>query len=70
MPKGQKGQIRIGDGPWIDVENVQMTWATRPEWLTVTLDQRPEAEAARLRAIGVDPDRVIDGETVRKEIEG
>jgi hypothetical protein len=65
-----RSRIRIGDGPWVDVEEVQMTWSTRPEWLTVTLDQEPEAEAVRLRALGVDPGRVIDGETVRKEIAG
>jgi hypothetical protein len=29
-----------------------------------------QMEAARQRRIGVDPDRVIDGETVRKEIAG
>lgn len=29
-----------------------------------------QLEAARQRRIGVDPDRVIDGETVQKEIEG
>ena len=40
-----------------------------PESTTVTLDQRPEAEAARLQRLGIDPARVIDGETVQAERE-
>lgn len=76
MPEAWKGTMRIGDGPWIPVTNLEITFERTPP-RTFIVDEVELVTAARedalLRRVGVDPDRVIDGETVqakRKEIEG
>jgi hypothetical protein len=72
-----KSRIRICDGPWIPATLAQITFETRPRSdaadaaayaISGLIERRAENE--RLRGIGVDLDRVIDGETVRKEIAG
>lgn len=70
-------QIKIGDGGWIDVTDLKVTLTKRPTsdaadallYALSGLAERRE-EARREQELGIDPRRVINGETVRKEIEG
>lgn len=55
---------------WVTVEQLKasLIGEMAQEEVDAYFDQHAERE--RERRLGVDPSRVIDGETVRKEIEG
>lgn len=66
-----ESRIRIGDGPEIPVSSVYAPVTFSPSARSHLADLLDvTGERVRARAIGVDPDRVIDGELGQHEIEG